>query len=72
MSNSDPSAIVIQSIPRMCGLFISFDSNECTRMTTRSFAFTLARREAFLNPHLPVRCLAGDGSGRLIAVEVEI
>src|SRR5216684_3052254 len=41
--------------------------------STRSF--TLARlrrhREAFLNPRLPERCLAGDGSGRLIAVEVE-
>src|SRR6266700_107203 len=37
-------------------------------MTTRSF--TLAR-EAFLNPRLPERCLAGDGPGRLIAVEVE-
>src|SRR5216110_3909013 len=43
-------------------------------MTTLSF--TLARlqrrREAFLNPGLPERCLAGDGSGRLIAVMVEI
>src|ERR1700685_4662320 len=42
-------------------------------MTARSF--TLARlrrrRKAFLNPHLPERCLAGDGPGRLIAVEVE-
>jgi len=42
-------------------------------MTTRSF--TLARlrwhREAFLNPRLPERCLAGDGPGRLIAVKVE-
>jgi hypothetical protein len=41
---------------------------------TRS-SFTLARlrrhREAFLNPRLPERCLAGDGPGRLIAVEVE-
>jgi uncharacterized membrane protein len=45
----------------------------CTPMTTRSF--TLARlrrhREAFLNPRLPERCLAGDGPGCLIAVEVE-
>src|SRR6202040_271760 len=44
-----------------------------TPMTARSF--TLARlrrhREAFLNPRLPERCLAGDGPGRLIAVEVE-
>src|SRR5881628_236453 len=43
-------------------------------MTTRSF--TLARlrrhREAFLNPRLPERCLAGDGPGRLIAVMVEV
>src|SRR5438270_11742952 len=43
-------------------------------MTTLSF--TLARlqrrREAFLNPRLPERCLAGDGSGRLIAVMVEV
>ena len=42
-------------------------------MTTRSF--TLARlrrdREAFLNPRLPERCLAGNGPGGLIAVEVE-
>jgi hypothetical protein len=41
--------------------------------TTRSF--TLARlrrhREAFLNPPLPERCLAGDGCGRLVAVEIE-
>jgi len=47
---------------------------ECTPMTTRSF--TLARlrrhREAFLNQRLPERCLAVDGPGRLIAVEVEI
>src|SRR5438552_9441077 len=43
-------------------------------MTTRSF--TLARlrrpREAFFNPRLPERCLAGDGSGRPIAVMVEV
>jgi hypothetical protein len=49
---------------------------ECTPVTTRSFILTLARlrrrREAFLNPRLPERCLAGDGPGRLIAVEVEI
>ena len=46
---------------------------ECTPMTTRSFALARLRRhrEAFLNPRLPERCLAGDGSGRLIAVEVE-
>jgi len=30
-----------------------------------------SHREAFLNPRLPERCLAGDGPGRLIAVEVE-
>jgi hypothetical protein len=42
-------------------------------MTTRSFALARLRRrrEAFLDPRLPQRCLAGDGSGRLIAVEVE-
>src|SRR5258708_1944220 len=38
--------------------------------------FLLARlrrhREAFLNPRLPERCLAGDGSRRLIAVMVEV
>src|SRR5947208_8781400 len=43
-------------------------------MTTLSF--TLARlqrrREAFLNPRLPERCLAGDGRSRLIAVMVEV
>jgi hypothetical protein len=27
MSNSEPSAIVLQRIPCMCGLYISFDSN---------------------------------------------
>src|SRR5580658_713490 len=47
---------------------------ECAPMTTR--LFTLARlgrrREAFLNPRLPERCLAVDGPGRLIAVEVEV
>ena len=43
-------------------------------MTTRSFALARLRRhrEAFLKPRLPQRCLAGDGSGRLIAVEVEV
>jgi hypothetical protein len=53
---------------------------ECTPTTTRSFTltftFTLARlrrrREAFLNPGFPERCLAGDGCGCLIAVEVEV
>src|SRR5260370_39393238 len=42
-------------------------------MTTRSFALARLRghREAFLNPRLPRRCLAGDGLGRLIAVVVE-
>jgi hypothetical protein len=46
---------------------------ECTPMTTRSFALARLRRhrEAFFNPRLPERCLAGDGPGRLIAVEVE-
>src|SRR5215467_2397509 len=41
--------------------------------TTHSFALALLRRhrEAFLNPRFPERCLAGDGSGRLIAVKVE-
>src|SRR5258706_14325419 len=42
-------------------------------MTTRSFALARLRRhrEAFLDPCLPQRCLVGDGSGRLIAVDVE-
>lgn len=29
-------------------------------------------REAFLKPRIPERCLVLDGSGRLIAVEVEV
>ena len=49
-------------------------NDRSTPMTTPSF--TLARlrrrREAFLNPRLPERCLAGDRPGRLIAVEVEV
>src|ERR1041384_1432580 len=47
---------------------------ECTPMTTGSFALARLRRhrEAFLEPRLPQRCLAGDGSGCLIAVKVEI
>jgi hypothetical protein len=44
------------------------------RATSRMRSFTLARlrrhREAFLNPRLPERCLAGDGPGRLIAVQI--
>src|SRR5207248_10390607 len=46
----------------------------CTPMTTRSFALARLRghREAFLDPRLPQRCLAGNGSGRLIAVMVEV
>src|SRR5437868_14152786 len=42
--------------------------------TTRSFALARLRRhrEAFLDPRLPQRCLAGDGFGRLIAVMVEV
>src|SRR5262245_27285743 len=42
--------------------------------TTRSLALARRRRhrEAFLNPRLPQRRFAGDGSGRLIAVEVEV
>src|SRR5580658_3361309 len=41
---------------------------------SRSFALArLGRRgEAFFNPRSPERCLAGDGFGRLIAVEVEV
>src|SRR5205807_8651407 len=47
---------------------------KCTAMTTRSFALAWLRRhrEAFLDPRLPERFLAGDGSGRLIAVMVEV
>src|SRR6266699_2748873 len=43
-------------------------------MTTRSFALArLCRhREAFLNPRFPERSLVGDGSGRLIAIMVEV
>src|SRR5437762_11947145 len=43
-------------------------------MTKRSFTLDCLqrRREAFLNPGLPQRCLAGNGSGRLIAVMVEV
>src|SRR5947199_7656142 len=43
-------------------------------MTKRSFTLDCLqrRREAFLNPGLPERCLAGDGRGRLIAVMVEV
>src|SRR5438874_5956912 len=43
-------------------------------MTTRSFALARLRghREAFLDPRLPQGCFAGDGSGRLIAVIVEV
>jgi hypothetical protein len=53
---------------------------ECTRTSTRSFilarSFALGRLgsrwEALFNPRLPWRCLAGDGPGRLVAVEVII
>src|SRR5437763_14240498 len=43
-------------------------------MTKRSFTLDCLQRgrEAFLNPGLPERCLAGDGSGRLIAVMIEV
>src|SRR5262245_26562649 len=42
--------------------------------TTRSFALAWLRwrREALLEPRLPERGLAGDGSGRLIAIKVEV
>src|SRR5919198_5544815 len=52
----------------------SAQRQECTPMTTRSFALArlLGHREAFLEPRLPQRCLVGDGSGRLIAVKVEV
>src|SRR5213083_218739 len=44
------------------------------RLDTRSFTLGRLRRhrEAFLNPRLPQRCLAGDGPCRLIAVMVEV
>src|SRR5262245_8675942 len=47
---------------------------ECTPTTPRSFALARLRRhrEAFLEPRLPQRGLVGDGSGRLIAVKVEV
>src|SRR5947209_18871159 len=43
-------------------------------MATRSFALARLRRhrEAFLDPCLPQRLLAGDGTGRLIAVKVDV
>src|SRR5437762_4944559 len=43
-------------------------------MTKRSFTLDCLqrRREAFLDPGLPLRRLAGDGSGRLVAVMVEV
>src|SRR5262245_10237230 len=46
---------------------------ECPLITIRSVALARFRRhrEAFLEPRLPPRGLAGDGSGRLIAVKVE-
>src|SRR5271156_5175252 len=44
------------------------------KRTTRLVALArLGRhREAFLKPRFPERCLVGDGSGRLIAVKVEV
>src|SRR5262249_12099930 len=53
---------------------VSTQRRECTSMTTRSFALARLRghRETLLDPRLPQRSLAGDGSGRLIAVEVEV
>src|SRR5437879_7673128 len=52
----------------------SAQRRKCTPMTTRSFALARLRRhrEAFLDPRLPQRFLAGDGSGRLIAVKVDV
>src|SRR5438309_1476994 len=52
----------------------STQRRECTPTTPRSFALARLRRhrEAFLEPRLPQRCLVGDGSGRLIAVKVEV
>src|SRR6516164_1621913 len=52
----------------------STQRRKCTPKTTRLVALArLCRhREAFLKPRLPERCLAGDGSGRLIAVKVEV
>src|SRR5205814_3767921 len=52
----------------------SAQRRECIPMTRRSFALARLRRhrEAFLNPRLPQRCLAGDGLGRLIAVMVDV
>src|SRR5262249_57005422 len=52
----------------------SAQRRKCTPITTRSFALArLCRhREAFLKPRFPERCLVGDGSGRLIAVKVEV
>src|SRR5262249_32738106 len=52
---------------------VSTQRRECTPMATRSLALARLRghREAFLDPGLPQWRLAGDGSGRLIAVKVE-
>ena len=54
----DPSTLNV-AVRRVC----------CTRSLTR--ARLRRHREAFVNPRLPERCLAGDGLGRLLAVEVE-
>src|SRR5215469_8073478 len=52
----------------------STQRRECIPTMTRSFALARLQghREAFLDPRLPQRCLAGDGSGCLIAVKVEV
>src|SRR5581483_4754967 len=52
---------------------LALPSRNVRSRTTRSLALARLRRhrEAFLNPRLPQRRLAGGGSGRLIAVEVE-
>src|SRR5687767_9072124 len=52
----------------------STQRRECTPTTLRSFALARLRghREAFLEPRFPERRLVGGGSGRLIAVKVEV
>src|ERR1700730_18495061 len=52
---------------------VALPSRSLRGRTTRSFALARlrGRREAFLNPRLPQRRFAGDGSDRLIAVMVE-
>src|SRR5262245_52415856 len=55
-------------------LRLALPSRNLRGRTTPSLALARLRRhrEAFLKPRIPVRRLVGDGSGRLIAVKVEV